>query len=811
MNALLQDLAFAWRNALKQPGTALLIIITLALGIGVNTAIFSMTWHVLLAPLPYADGERLVTLQQNEVSASRENFGWSTPTLADFRAQNSVFSDLIRYEQWSLTFVGRGEPYHGAAGLVTGSFFEALGVQPALGRLMTMDDDKPGAEPVLMLSQEFWREKFGGDPSVVSSTLEIQRSVYRIVGVLPRLPGYPHVNDVWIPVSSDPYGLAGVGVNQKRNAALISRVIGKLREGVSLDAANREAGTIAQRLAASYPDDYGSDYTVTVVSVRDEMARDSAATILLLMALAVLVLLIASANVANLNLARTLRRNQELAIREAVGASPGRIARQLLVESLALALVGGLLGLLLAMPAQHLLVDLAARNTPLASEIGMNGTVLAFAFVLACVAGALGSAVSLLGHRDINQALKEGGDHVTTSVGGTHRRTALLITQFALAFVVLTTAALIVLSLVRLNRQDTGFDLDQVLAVNMTINVDLSEPERLSEKMLNFSREALTAISAIPGVDAAAIRTGAPLLEQVAMTTAFPFDIEGWPAGAAPASATLNMISENYFEVMDIPLLRGRVFTATDDGESVPVAIVNESFARRFFPNGDALGGSLSLRGQGEWHSIVGVVADTRSQGLDELEGPTAYFSYWQFSTEGVNLYVKTRANADQVADTIANVVHGLDPRQSVLVKPLHEVKADWLAPLRLRAALVGLFGLLALVVTLSGVVGVVSYNISRRIREIGVHMAIGATPADIVAMFLAQGFKVYGLGLLLGLTLLLLGAPLIAPLLYATSPLSPAIYLVSALVLTLAVLVAMYLPARKASALSPVAALHFE
>lgn len=813
MNDLIHDIQFAWRNALKQRAAALLIVVTLALGIGANIAIFSMTWHVLLAPLPYTDGERLVTLKQNEASSNRLDYGWSNPTFDDFREQNTVYSDLLKYNQWSLTVVGRGEPHHGLVGLVTGHFFELLGVQAALGRVLTADDDRPGAEPVLLLSHQFWLSKFAGDPDVIGSTLEIERSVYRIVGVLPRMPGYPHENDVWMAETNNPYTLGGVGFNPNRRAALIARVVGKLQQDASLEDARRETELIARRLAANYPDDYASDYTVVVTPLKDELTRNSALTILLLMALAALVGLIASANVANLNLVRTMARNQELAIREAVGASPGRIARQLLTESILLALVGGLLGLLIAWPCLHLLALFGARYTPLASEIGINGGVLAFAFGLAVAAGMLGSAAAIFKQRDINKALKEGGDKVTSSANGVHRRNALLLIQFALAFVVLTISTLIMLSLVRLNRQDVGFDLDHVLAVNMTISPDLSEPELISQKMRNFGSAVLTAIRNIPDVRQAAIRAGAPLLEQGTFSPVTPFDIEGRSASADDGGpvAALSMISENYFALMNIPLLQGRAFAVTDDDDAVPVAIINASFAERFFPNGNALGSSIRLRRSDEWRQVVGVVSDIRSTHVDEAEGPAVYFSYWQFSTEMVHLYAKSSADPVLLANTITDLVHELDPRQSVAITPLADVKSTWLAPARLRAVLIALFGVLALAVTLSGVIGVVTYNIRQRVREIGIHMAIGATPANIIGMFIANGLKVYLAGLLLGLALMGVVAPLLAPLLYQTAALNLGVYLLSASVLTLAVLSAIYVPARKAGALSPVAALHFE
>jgi putative ABC transport system permease protein len=811
MNTLLFALRFVWRDAVKKPATSLLIVITLALGIGVNAAIFSMTWQVLLAPLPYTDGDRLVVLKQNEASSNRLDFNWAGATFGDFRKQTETLSDVLGYNQWSLSFFGQGEPWQGYVGLVTGNFFEVLGVQPIIGRNLNANDDKRGAEPVLVLSYELWTTRFASDPGVIDTTLEIQRMVYRIVGVLPPIPAYPHANDAWIPDASNPYDISPMGEDDDRDSFTINRVIGKLQEGVSLEQAASEMEVIARRLAASYPDAIAADYVVTPIPVKDEMTRDSTITMLLLMAIAVLVVLIASANVAGLNLSRAMARQQELAVREAVGASPGRIARQLLAESILLALVGGVLGLLLAWPCLDLLADFASRYTPLASEIGMSGVALAASLALALVTGLLGSAASILGRRDINGTLKEGGDKATTSASGVQRRTTLLVVQFALAFTVLTISMLIVLSLWRLNRQDTGFELDQVLAVNMILNIDLSEPQNLSGKMRNFARSALTAISEIPEVSGAAIRTGAPLLEEAEFARLTPFEVEGRSDAETPPLAMLNMVSENYFSMMEIPLLQGRPFLPSDDLEAMGVAVVNESFARLFLPEGNPIGSNVRLPGREGWYSIIGLVADVRSVGLDEEEGPVVYFSYWQFSTESVNVYVTTAANPGVVASSISDAVHELESRQALLIKPLHEVKSAWLAPARLRATLISLFGALALVVTVSGVVGVISCNINQRVREIGVRMALGATPARVMRLFVMDGLAMCAGGTALGLCLMLAAAPLLQPLLYGISARAASAWFASAMILSLATIAACWLPARRAARQNPTQVLRGE
>ncbi len=817
MSDVLQDVVFTWRNALKRPGTVLLIIITLALGIGVNTAMFSMAWHVLLAPLPYVDGERLVRLQQNDRPNERLDFRWSGPTIEDYRTQSQLLVELSSYEQQPLSIVGQGDPYLGHAGIVEGNFFSMLGISSLHGRSFTMSDDEDGAEPVMLLSYEFWTNRFNADPAAVGTSVDTMNFTYRIIGVLPPMPAYPHVNEVWIPAISDPFRMAGLSsAETNRGSRIISHVLARLDDGVTLADAELEAETIAARLAANYPDIYPQNYSISLLAVKLELIGDARTTIVLLFALGCLVLLIASANVASLMLAKLASRNQELAIREAVGAAPARIIRQLMTESILFTMAGAVLGLLVAWPCLTLLAKFASGYTPLASEIRMDISLLLFSVFIAVLSGGLCGAAAAIGHRNINQALKEGGDKVTSSVSGKRRRQVLLVVQFALSFFILSTSALIMLSLYRLQAEDMGYQSEQVLATSLSLNIDFSDPSRdFPRQMQNFGQRLLPAVQAIPGVGMAGLYTGAPLLQEVAFSIAFPFEAEGFNVASADMypEATINMISEDYFGVMDIPLLQGRAFASSDDSNALEVAIVNESFAQRFFPDGNILGKTIRLSGYDDtWKTIVGVVANVRSQDVDQVEGPVVYYSFWQFPAEGINLYVRTIADMDLIAESITDIIHSIDPRQAVgSIMPLNKVKAQWLAPTKLRATLIALFGMLALALTLSGVIGVVSWNVNQRVREIGIHMAIGASPARVRAIFISQGFGVYLVGWLLGLLLMLLSLPTIEPLLYETSARNVPVFLASTVVLTLAVLAAMYIPARKAGNLPPMEALHHE
>jgi predicted permease len=808
MNDLFQDILFAWRDALKKPGTALLIVITLALGIGANSAMFSMTWHVLLAPLPYADGERLVRIKQNDAISGREDLPSSVQSYFDYRDQSSVFSDVMEYHSMQFTLLGHGDPLRVQTGVVSWNYFNMLGVEPLYGRLFAEGEDEIGAAPLILLSYEFWLQEFASDPAIVGKDLEMNNAIHKVIGVLPPMPAFPDANNIWITAASCPYRADEATINN-RGTPMLSGVFAKLRPGITLEQGKRDVANVAQRLQTSYPDIYPSGYTADISYLKDEMVGTSGTIFLLLLGLASLVVLIASANVANLNLARMSTRTQELAIREAIGANPSRIARQVLTESVLYSLAGGLLGLGIAYPCLGLLKNFAAGYSSLASEIKMDGSLLIFSLIVALLIGIISGSASAFSRRDINKALKEGSGKITASAAGKRKRQALLIIQFALAFFIITASGLIVLSLYRLSNENEGYDPNRLLVARLELNFTnyfTNEQER------TFGISLLNEITALPGVEMSAISAETPL--QNALFGPRPFEIEDRRITDPSLRPTAKpaFVSEDYFKVMSIPLLKGRMFELTDDEHAPQVAIVNENFARHHFPDGNAIDSRISSDGGRTWRTIVGVVANIRANDLSTVEGDTYYSNFRQTPSSTLDYFVKSNRDPEELGKVVRDLVRKLDPEQAVTsVQAMSAIKEQWLATPRLVAILISLFGILALSVTLSGVIGVISYNISQRIREIGVHMAIGANAGHIVSMFIAQGFRVYLVGLALGLVLLLAGAPLMEPLLYETSALNFGIYLLSATVLTLAVLVAMYLPARRASMMSPTEALHAE
>lgn len=810
MQGLRHDLKFAWRRCLKQPGLSALIVMTLALGIGINTAMFSVTWHLLLAPLPYDEGDRLVKLEQQEPGNGQFNTPWSLPTLADLRAQTTVFSAVLQYFQDSATLYSSRGPFQVDYSAVDGNFFTALGLQPASGRLFTADDDGPGATPVIVLGHRFWKEELGEDPDLIGSALEMNGFTYTVIGILPDIPPYPRSNDVWVPAASD-FVMTNEHMVAERREAVISHVIGKLKEGVTLEQAREELTLFAGRMANSYPDIHTtqSAYTVFARPLQEDINGGATRTVLLLTGLAALVALIACSNVANITLAGIIQRNQELAVREAIGAPPLRIRWQLIIESMMICAVGGVVGLVVMSLSLGFITDFAALYTPMASEITVDGRVLWFCLALTLFVGLASALLASGQRRDLNQALKDGGDKATSSVRSRRTRDLLLTAQCALACIMLTATALVSMSLYRLATQPTGYETAGVVAVTTTMRgMNLETMWRERDMMVQVLRESST----LPGVSATGL-TGTPLLQGPGFPPR-PLLLEG--AGADGTDRRIReaftIVSAGFFDVMSIPLLEGRHFANSDDDKAPEVVIVNASFSERYFSEGNALGRRLSLNGGNTWASIVGVVGDIRARGINSPDEPMVYTHYAASPTQRINMYVKTSSDVHDTGNAVATIIRRLDPLQPIeAVVALDQVKNQWLAPMRLRTMVVAAFGLLALIVTFAGAVGVVSCNVSQRVREIGVHMAIGATPTRISRLFVLQGLNVCLLGVGLGLLLLLAAAPLLEPLLYETVARDTGIYLSSVALLMLAVLTAVYLPTRKARRMSPIVALHAE
>jgi len=796
MQTLIEDIKFAGRSFFKTPAVCALIVITLALGIGVNAAIFSMVHNVLLAPLPFADGEQLFKLKTNNPKINRFDVTISVPTALDYITKNESLSHLVEYHQMAFTLLGHGDAANVEAGVVSWNFFDMLTIRPLLGRTFLPGEDEAGAKHLIVLSHHYWREKFGSDPDVIGMNLEMNNAVHQVIGVLPPLPAYPFKNDIWIGSSSCPGRGSDMFIGKRTRP--ISKLYGKLKPEVSLQSASLEFNTLSQQLSSTYPDDYPSSQGLsnTLTPMRIDMAGDSGPTFYLLMGITALVLLIACANVANLNLARTASRRQELAIREALGANPRRIARQVLTESIILALLGGVIGLMLAMLSIGLLSDFAALYTPLASEIKINGSVLAFCLATALATGIVSGASAAFQKRNINEALKEGSGNITASGSSIRLRQMLLVAQFSLAFIILTSASLVSLSLYRLNHQDTGFDSTNIIAVDLSTN---------RNNRSQFVLDTVDRLKAIPEIENVAFSSQVPLVKSRDHQTFF--QIEGHPPNHSDerAETLINSVSANFHRVLNIPLLQGRYFSKSDDKNSPKVILINQTFVNEFFINEQAIGQKISFDDGKTWATIVGIVDDIRERSVNIAPVPTLYepwIASWQYE---LKLLINTKSPQAMIIPTITEIIHRVNPKQAVAnVTSFELIKDNSLASSNLVGLLVALFALLAFIITLSGVVGVVAYNISQRSKEIGIRVALGANPNRIRILFAKQGLSLCVFGLLLGALIMAFISPLLTGVLFETKPLDLTIYTITALMVAVVAALAIILPIRQATAIQP-------
>ncbi len=810
MNDIIENIAFAWRRAVKNPAISALIVLTFAIGLGANSAMFSMAYNILLSPLPYADSDRLVRLEQHEPNAGRQNFPSSVQSYFDFREQNESFEHVLEYHAMQFTLLGHGLPIRVQTGVTSWNYFDVLGIQPLHGRLFVAGEDDIGAEPLILLSHRFWTSQFDSDPDVVGSSLEMNNAIHRVIGVLPPVPAFPDDNDIWITSASCPFR-SSPPVIDNRNVPMIASIFAKLRDDVSIENGASDVNGIAQRLLTAYPDSYSAarGYSADLTALKEVMTGDSSRVFYLLIAVSALVLLIACANIANLNLARLASRHQELAVREAVGAKPSAISRQLLIESVLYAMVGGTLGLIVAYFSLGVLSEFAAGYTSLASEIRMDSGTLLFSAVLAVVTGIVSGSAAAFQRRNISRALKEGGDKVTTTASGKLQRSALLAVQLALSFVILTVTALIVLSMYRLTSTDPGYDPENVLNVSLDLNfTNYSSPQEIRD----FGQRLLRETSQIAGVESVGVSAVAP--GQGGVLGVVAFEIEGRVSADDDVrpSATNSTVSSGYFRTLGIPLVKGETFAESDDENAIPVAVINQRFEETYFPGGNAIGNRISTDQGESWVEIIGVVGDVRFGSPDVTQGPAFYEHFPQRPGTSMEFVLRSAGDLAELGSIVAETIYSIDSQQAVdEIATMNQIRSQWLEAPRLVAILMGLFGVLSLLVTVSGVVGVVSYNVSQRIREIGVHIAVGANPAKIRGIFVRQTVRLLVAGLAIGALAMAFVAPGLSEFLFETSVAEIDVYLFTAFLLAVVAWLATTVPARKASGLNPAAALRNE
>jgi putative ABC transport system permease protein len=805
-----QDFRFAVRTLRRWPGYTAATMVTLALGIGINTALFTVVNEVMLRPLPYRDDQELVRIVQSVTRPTEMEAGISVAELSEYRARLGSVRDLVEYHEMGFVLLDHGEPDRVDTGVVSPNYFDVFGVRPLLGRGFTDSDDDADATPVLLLSHRYWLQKFGGRAGVVGQTVEMNDRVHTIVGVLPPIPQYPDENDVYMPTSACPFRARGEMESRTVRRAFGSlHVFGRLNPGATLEGA---AGEVAM-LASSFADEHASVYRPhltqfrsSVVRLNEEIVKDARGILLALLATTTLVLLIACANVANLTISRLAQRDREVALRFALGAGRGRLVRQLLTESLLVAAAGGLLGTVVAWGGLDLLVPFASRYTPRVIDPAIDGTVLLFTAGLSLATGVLFGILPALGTRpSLTVSLKDGGMHAGEGGKPRRLRSVLVVGQVAVCFALLVSAGLFIDTLRRLTAVDLGFRADRVLTAEVFSN--WSNPHapddlrRLYGTMLDHLRRT-------PGVISAAVTDGVPLTDilpgdqPIAIDGVTPSDVSLLPL------ADQRVASEGYFETLGLTPVRGRVMAAGDDQHAAPVAVINESMAR-LWGGSDPVGRQFKHFEGTLRYTVIGVVPDFRQFSMDRAAGAQFYTPFKQSPGIGARVLVRTDGDPLDFIGALKAAVYAADPEVPVeSIDTLEALRAWRLESPGLNAALLAAFAGLALLITLAGLAAVLGSYVGQRTREFGVRMALGATPGSLVLLVLRQGMALVAVGLSAGAVAAVVLGRGISVFLYETRPTDPRVFAAVGAVFVAAALITCLGPARRATAIDPLLAL---
>ncbi|HEX8139652.1 MAG TPA: ABC transporter permease [Pyrinomonadaceae bacterium] len=816
---LRQDLRYGARMLLANPGFTAVAVLTLALGIGANSAVFSLVNAALLRPLPYSDPQSLVMVWANFRRLNMMRLGVSAPEFLDYRNQNGVFAEVAAFQPVTLNLTGTDEPERLSGARVSPSLFPLLGTAPLVGRTLAAEEERPGQAPAVVLSHRLWQRRFGSDPGVTGRSIKLDGESYTVIGVMPPGFQFPFGEsfsagrvDVWLPLvfsqaeltSRDHYSF---------------RMIARLKPGVTVSQARAEMSTIGSRLEQQYPRTYrgphGEDggWQVTVTTLQEEVVGNSRLLLLVLLCVVAFVLAVACANIASMLLARAITRHREVAIRTALGAGRARLVRQFLTESMLLALLGGAVGLFLAMWIVELLVALGPREIPRLDEAGLDAPVLLFTLVISIVTGLLFGLVPALQSEgaSLSEALKEGSKGATASYGQRRLRGLLVVTEIALSLVLLVGAGLMLKSFQRLLNVDPGFDPENVLTMQVALT-----PARYTEPkaMAAFYDQLLTRVKALPGIESASITTALPMSGP---TFGAPFSIEGRPLDMTgkPPHAEIRDIAPGYFQVMRSPLVRGRDFGAEETDASVPVVIINETLAHNFFGGEDALGRRIKIGAPGSprpWMLITGIVRDVKSSGLDAEVMPEMYRPYSQNPGEAMTIVARTKGEPSSSLAAVRREVLGVDRDQPVYnMSTMKQLLTESVAQRRLSMLMLGAFSLIALVLAGVGIYGVTAYMVAQRTHEIGIRLALGARRQDILKLVVGQGMVLSLTGVGLGVLAALALTRFLSSLLYGVSATDPLTFASIALLLSLVALAACYIPARRAMRVDPMEALRYE
>jgi len=805
---LWQDLRYGMRMLWKKPVFTLIAVVTLALGIGANTAIFSVVHTVLLRPLPFPEPERLVVLATTGVGASYRA-GVAYPDYVDWRTRAQSFEDTACFLNTGFNLTGVEPPVAAPGRRVNWNFFPMLGVKPQLGRLFAEADDKAGAAPTALISHGLWREKFGGDPAVIGKTISLDGNQFEVIGVLP--PGFELLrrDDIYVPL-----GLWFTPNHNilKRSNQFPLYVLGRLKRGVTEEQARTELAAVAAQLAREYPTT-NTNRSATAVGLADLQVENVRPVLLVLLGAVGCVLLIACVNVANLMLVRAAGRERELAVRLALGAGRGRIVRQLLTESLLIAALGGTAGLLLGAWGISSLTALVPPDLLQLDQVRLNPTVLLFTLIVSALTGLLFGLLPALhaARTNLNTSLKEGGRSVAGAAWERARK-GLLVAEVGLALALLVGAGLMLRTLHQLTRVDPGFNADNLLAVQFTL------PGRVYniERRLAFFRECRTRIEALPGVRSAAFVMSLPIDGSSWNSPFIVADKAVPPLGELPYAA-FTPVGANYFETMGIRLLGGRAFTEVEMTDTPPVTVINESLARRLWPGENPVGKRLrqgNAESQAAWREVVGVVADVKLYGV-AVEAPLqVYLPLALRNSSYVGLAVRTTGDPLASASAVERAIHALDKDLPVRSRSMDQIMGNAIARQRLTLALLASLALLALLLAGVGIYGVMSYAVEQRTHEIGIRVALGAQTSDVLRLVVKQGMRLAVAGVVSGLAVALVLAKLLtgfSALLYGVKATDPATFALIALLLLMVALLACSIPARRATKVDPLIALRSE
>jgi putative ABC transport system permease protein len=805
MNTLWQDLRYGARMLFRNPGFTAVAVLALTLGIGATTAIFSVVNSVLLKPLPYPDSEQLVFLSENHPQI--EGMSISYPNYQDWRAQNEVFEAIGVYRRQAYNLTGAGEPERLTGGMMSAEMFAALRVNAMRGRVFTSDDDKPDATPVVVLSYGLWQRRFGGDPGILDQQLTLNGRSYTVIGIMSPDYQFPARVELWTPVG---LSAKAPGWESRGNHPGLYG-IARLRPGLTIEQARANMESIAVNLEKQYPNS-NTGNRVTITPALEAFIGDVRPAMRVLLGVVALVLLIACANVANLLLARSTSRQKEMAIRTAMGASRWRIVRQLLTESILLSLAGGALGLLLATWGVKLIIAISPNSIPRSREIGVDNRVLIFTIAIAALTGIIFGLVPALqaSKPDLNETLKDAG---RGSTGRRHvLRNVLVVAEVMMTMMLLVGAGLMIRSFYRLQHVDPGFNADNLLTFAIALP---TQKYKEDAQQINFYEQLAERLRRLPGVEAVGLATGLPLGNNGNQTS---FVVEGQPPPTPDKTPLTEMVaaSPDYFHAMGITLLKGRNFTEADTKDTPRVTLIDEAFARRYWPDEDPIGKHIRVGGNDPRNpltEVVGVVRRVKMEGLkQDSDRVQSYYPFRQLPYNGMTVVVKTGGDPIALASAAREQVFAIDPDQPIAnLNSMQKLRADSIAPERLNLMLFTCFAVVALVLASVGIYGVMSYSVTQRTHEIGIRMALGAQPRNVLGMVVRQGMLLTMTGLALGIGGALLATRLMASLLFGVSATDPLTFVAIPLLLAAVALGACFVPARRATKVDPMIALRYE